>query len=323
MFFFLMSSERSGSNLITKLLNGHYNVCGPSTKHLINPVARNLFRYGDLTEETNWTELLADIERLFNANFSTWATNLDVPTLRMLSAPGDVGALIQNIFLREAREKSKQHVFVKENHVYEFFPFLEANFPSARYVYLVRDPRDMALSWKSNKDHPGGVVKAARQWRHDQVQSLKNYELLNRSGRVYRISYEDLIKSPEEKCRSICQSLGIPFDYNMIHFFEDDLTQRNAQQIGAWSNLAKPVIGDNAKKYRAQLDEREIAAVESICHYEMVHLGYQLEIIHDEPAAIDDTELREMEMIEERTNMREPQPGVAENMEAKKRFYRR
>ena len=66
---FLICSERSGSNFITKLLNGHPNICGPATKHIINPVARNLFRYGDLSVESNWHELLQDIYELISVSF--------------------------------------------------------------------------------------------------------------------------------------------------------------------------------------------------------------------------------------------------------------
>lgn len=31
-YTFLMCSERSGSNFITKLMNNHSQICGPSTK---------------------------------------------------------------------------------------------------------------------------------------------------------------------------------------------------------------------------------------------------------------------------------------------------
>ena len=67
-----MCSERSGSNLITKVLNGHKNICGPSTKHILNPVARNPFRYGDLSQSENWQQLVEDIHNLLTIDFSIW-----------------------------------------------------------------------------------------------------------------------------------------------------------------------------------------------------------------------------------------------------------
>ena len=122
--FFLMCSERSGSNFITKLLNGHNNICGPSTKHIINPVARNLFRYADITKQENWNELLTDMHRLMSIEFSVWKKQFSLNDLMELAPTGDIASLIRNIFMEESRANGKQHVFIKENHVYEFLPFL-------------------------------------------------------------------------------------------------------------------------------------------------------------------------------------------------------
>ena len=91
--FFLMCSERSGSNFIQKLLNGHNNICGPSTKHIINPVARNLFRYGDLTQKQNWDELLIDIHRLISISFSIWKKEFSLDDLHTLAPIGDIGVV--------------------------------------------------------------------------------------------------------------------------------------------------------------------------------------------------------------------------------------
>lgn len=319
--FFLMCSERSGSNFITKLLNGHENICGPSTKHLINPVARNLFRYGDLTDEKNWNELLVDIHRLFSVDFSVWKSEQDFNTMKELASSGDIAGLIRNLFLEEAKAHGKQHVFIKENHVYEFFPFLQAHFPEARYVYLIRDPRDMALSWKKNRDHPGGVVTAARQWRQDQVQNMKNYHLLAADKRAYHLCYEDLIVNTQPQCKAIFSILGVPFDEKIRDFYKDEYTQKNAGQVDAWNNLSKPVLTDNSKKYKAEMAEEEIAAIESICFYEMIYFGYTPELVTEEAEWLTQEHLQKMEDEEKASSPRDPTESVIANMHAKRAFY--
>ena len=157
-FFFLMCSERSGSNFITKVMNGHEDVCGPSTKHVFNPVARNFFRYGDLANESNWDELLTDICNLLTVPFSQWQMDFSKEYMKNLAPRGDLPSLLKNLFIEEAKANGKTHVFVKENQVYEFFTFLIQYFPEAKFLYQVRDPRDMALSWKKNSDHKGGFA---------------------------------------------------------------------------------------------------------------------------------------------------------------------
>lgn len=44
---FLMCSERSGSNLITRMMNAHPDICRPAVKHISNVLTRNVFRFFD------------------------------------------------------------------------------------------------------------------------------------------------------------------------------------------------------------------------------------------------------------------------------------
>ncbi len=322
-FYFLMCSERSGSNFISKLLNGHKNICGPSTKHIINPVARNIFRYGDLSKERNWEELLKDIHQLISVDFSIWRRKFSYDDLKALSAPGDIKSLIQNIFLEEAYANGKQHVFIKENHVYEFFSFLLNYFPESKYVYQTRDPRDMALSWKKSPVHAGGVVNAARQWKHDQQQSLKNYHLLKNYGQAHFVKYEDLTANNEVEIKIIIDFLGIPFDDNIFEFHYDEITQKNAGMQEAWRNLSKGVISNNSQKYVKGLTENEIKSIEKICWYEMKHLEYSPEFSEEDLVQYSDEFLDYLSREELSEIALRRSPGVIDNMKAKARFYQR
>jgi hypothetical protein len=319
--FFLMCSERCGSNFITKLLNGHSKICGPSTKHIINPLARNLFRYQPVTQEQNWEALLIDIHRLMSVSFSIWKKSFSLDELRNLGPAGDVAALIRNIFYEEAKANGKQHVFIKENQVYEFLPYLLLNFPESKYIYQTRDPRDMALSWKKNLDHPGGIVKAARQWQKDQQNSLKNYDALQPFGKAYFLRYEDLIANPARCLKDILHFLGLNYETSMLDFHKDELTQINSEKQKAWGNLSRGVIADNKNKYLNELSEHEIKAIEKICYYEMIHLGYEPRYALAELDALTDQHLLELEMHEQDTIPHKRSEGVKGNMDAKKIFY--
>ena len=319
--FFLMASERSGSNFITKLMNGHNNICGPSAKHIINPVARNLFRYGDLSIKKNWYELINDIYNLMEVKFSVWQKRFTLDDLQKLSNVGDISSLIINIFLEEARANGKQHVFIKENHVYEFMPFLLLNFPESKFIYLTRDPRDMALSWKKNTDHAGGVVSAARQWQKDQQNTLKNYYELEKLNKSFHVKYEDLISDPELKSAEIVKFLGLPEDKNMINFYKDELTQKNAEMIKAWGNLSKEVIKDNKNKYIDELNKEEIKIIEKICYHEMYYLGYKTEYNKEHLDTIDANKIIALDEFETKNVLSNKNKAVLENMSAKKVFY--
>ena len=151
---------------------------------------------------------------------SVWKRKFSPEDLGELAKTGDISSLIKNIFLEEAKANNKQYVFVKENQLYEFLPFLLINFPEAKYVYQVRDPRDMALSWKKNPSHRGGVIAAARQWKHDQQQYLKIYHLLKALGKAHKVSYEELLRNPKDEITSILNFLGLPFEDLILIFIK-------------------------------------------------------------------------------------------------------
>lgn len=320
-FTFLMCSERSGSNLITRMMDSHPDVCGPFPKHLINPLARNLFRYGDLDDEAGWRRLLDDVLHLLGTPFAQWRTSFAEADLLRLAAPGRVGDLIRGIFLAEAAAAGKRSLFIKENQVYEYLPFLMSEFPEARYLVLVRDPRDMALSWKNSPIHAGGVVRAARQWRLDQVETLKHFWVLARCRQALLVRYEDLIATPEQSLQRICAFLGLAFNPAMLEFHRDALTQGNVGGMPAWENLSQEVLRNNKEKFRAGLSELEIGAIEHLCGREMAILGYRSASAPETLAGIDEAAVERLHDAEARLHSAAPPERVRQNMAAKRAFY--
>lgn len=322
-FTFLVCSERSGSNFITKLMNNHSQICGPTTKHIINPLARNYFRYQPFSESSNWDALLMDILSLFNVSFSVWKSQFSLEELKENVPQGDLAALINYFFYKEAEANNKSKLFIKEIKIYEFYPFLKYYFPKAKFVYQYRDPRDMALSWKKNNSHKGGIIAAARQWKNDQQQYLKIKALEERNGNIISVKYEDLVSNTPEQLKAILKTLNLDFEVGMVNMGKDELTNKNAQQQKAWENLSKPVMKDNFNKFKKELSVQEIQYIESICFFEMIQLGYtpenewrELEGIS--PKTLADYHQQEMDEIEYN-----PASGVIANMEAKKAFYQR
>ena len=323
MMFFLMCSERSGSNFITRLMNAHSQICGPATKHLINPLARNLFRYEPVQDPEHWRELLDDVHRLLNVDFSIWKTKFTRDVLDGLAEPGDVKSLIEGIYYTEAKAHGKDHVFIKENHLYEFMTFLLLRYPDAMFVYLVRDPRDMALSWKEHSAHPGGVVRAAKQWKKDQQNYLKLHNDLRKSGRSYPLRYEDLLEDPEHHLNRLLAWMGFAYEEQMLEFHQDELTQANAEVHPAWKNLSQGILNSNKGKYRNRLREKEIKTIEKICYYEMRLLGYDPEFTHKSLGKLKDAQIEALQREEAEHFERSIPDAVKQNMDAKKVFYRK
>jgi hypothetical protein len=318
-----MCSERSGSNLITQILNSHPQICAPATKHLINPVARNFFRYQELSSPDNWYELLQDIHSLLNADFSEWVHRFAINDLHQLAHRGDIGSLIKRIFEAEAEINKKSHLFIKENHLYEFMPFLLIHFPESKFIYQTRDPRDMALSWRKSQTHPGGIVAAAKQWAKDQKKFLPDFHTLKSIGRSHHLTYEALITEPKKTINDALTFLGLEYSGEILDFHKNETTIKNANKQKVWSNLCKPILTENSNKFTSELSNIEICMIEKTCYYEMKALGYQTIFSLNELEALSEKEMEKFASNEEKEYPANRSKGTLENIVAKRNFYRR
>ena len=274
-FTFLMCSERSGSNLITKIIDRHSQYCGPSPIHLFRLLLENYSAYGDLTDYKNWERLIADALSLFCAKLGLWKTDWHFEQLVENISTRSLKQLLKIIYETETRSHQKSHVFVKENHIYRFLPFIQSSFPEAKFIYLVRDPRDMALSWKKAPSLRGSVIRATRVWKMDQSNGLNILAQLQGEKKIKLIRYEDLLKEPVMQLKTLCKFLAIDFEPTMIEFHSDPYTNRNAGCAAEWQNLQKPLLKDNYNKYINELTEEEIRYIEgqSVDHMKM--FGYK------------------------------------------------
>lgn len=317
---FLLCSERSGSNLITKLLDAHSQICGPSTKHLMNPMFRNLFRYEPLGYQENWNKLIKDLLNLFDVEFSVWKSKFTFNELQNEVQVGDYLGLINYFFEKEAKENNKSILFIKENHIYEFFPYLNKFYPTSKFLYQVRDPRDVALSWKKNPTHKGGVVNAALQWKNDQQQLLKLSHLLKEDNRVITLKYEELIANTPKELERILVFFDLQYETKVLDFYKDSITKENATTQHAWNNLSKRVMQDNSNKFKKELSEEEVLVIEKICYNEMMFLGYQPINEERKISSITEDKILDLKFKEELIEYN-PSKGVTNNMKAKSTFY--
>jgi hypothetical protein len=272
-FDFLMCSERSGSNLVTKILDAHSEICGPFPTHLLRVMSMNLFRYGNLSVDRNWSIFLEDVENLLNHRIGVWQTDFQAEMVRALPQRS-LASVYRFVYEREAGAQGKSRVFVKENHLYRFLPYILSHFPECRFVFFVRDPRDMALTWKKAGTAVGGVRTASKVWRDDQQGSILAHGFLHDQGRVLLLKFEDLLEDTETVVRRLCDFLSVPFDSDMLEFHRKDIVQNNAERLSSWQDLQKPLIKNNYNLYKQQLGSEEIRYVETQCREQMAFLGY-------------------------------------------------
>lgn len=155
-------------------------------------------------------------------------------------------------------EKTPGHVFsVRE---------LAAHFPDARFLHVVRDGRDVALSrrrlgWTGTRSRNplAALVYAAAHW---EAAVAAGHSGARRLGeRVLEIRYEDLVREPEPALRAIEQFAGVEIDRERLARAEvGSLGRANTAFGGTLSGISKGAL----ERWRRELTPQELVAIEAL-----------------------------------------------------------
>lgn len=192
--------------------------------------------------------------------------------------------MVATLMNAERERAEKARLFVKENSIANYLTSLESVSCDPSYLFMVRDPRDMALSWEASPLLRGGVVRATNRWLDDQEGFLKALRWLSPERRVACLTYEALVSDPEGSLRKVCERLEVPYSASMLQFHAHSRSARaDADRAAVWANLSKPIIGDNRAKFVDRMSDDKLAFVEARCGSLMEAFGYRRHRGVDQP----------------------------------------
>lgn len=142
-------------------------------------------------------------------------------------------------------------------------PQILKEFPNAKILHIMRDPRSQVGSLRTTFGKP--IRESAVAWCNavDQVENLRN----TCGDRILQLRYEDLTEVPEFWLRRICQFLRVPYHTDMLKV---DKELERARPGNKPKRLRKAEL----KAYEHYLSLNEVKLVEAICKYAMVRNGY-------------------------------------------------
>jgi Sulfotransferase family len=154
---------------------------------------------------------------------------------------------------------------------------LERLFPDARYVHLIRDGRDAALSFLQMPEgivtrtwaHPTDAAGFASQWRTE-VSAARRLGRRVGPSRYLEVRYERLVAAPEEELRRICEFAGIGFEPGMVDYTgRVDVSAKPHQQ-----SLSRPPT-PGLRDWSSQMAPAGVAAFEAVAGDLLRDLGYE------------------------------------------------
>ena len=270
----LLSSERSGSNLLRLMLGAHSNIAAPAAPQIARILAPKLYLYGDLADRAVLQQLIRDALLLVSTHPQSWN---HIPTVEEVEANVSYPSfwiVFAAIYDAYTLAEGKKHWFCKENNLFDFACEISESVPDAQFIYLVRDGRDYVTSMRKV---PGGshhYYFLAKQWQDEQARCLNVMKQLQHKNGVHLVRYEDLLGDPAEVLNEICKFIGIDYEPAMLRFHEQDSARQISSKSEFWKNLSQPLMQNNFNKFKQELSRADIELIESIAGLELSMLGY-------------------------------------------------
>ena len=270
---FIVGTERSGSNLLRLILNAHSEITVPHPPHIMAYFAPLEKRYGDSASDRNWARLTDDVITHVRRHIYPWSSPLNRSELLAIQPPRDLFDLFAAIYEQHRAATGKPRWCCKSTFMIHYTGRILSRYPQARLIWLVRDPRDVAVSSKKSVFNPYHPYFTSKLWNEQQLLGLELQERVS-SRNLMRVHYEDLVSNPESKVSSICQFLDITFEPGMLRFFESEEAKTSASLSREWRNTGAPIMTANFVLFRKKLSESEIEVVEQQARPAMQLLGY-------------------------------------------------
>jgi len=120
--------------------------------------------------------------------------------------------------------------------IHHHFDRISEIFPDARYVHLLRDPRDVARS-SVGMGWAGNVYRGIDHW----IGSERSFEKLKsqvNADQVYEFKNEDLIADVERTLTALCGFFGVPYDTKMLSYAEhSSYSAPDMSLVNQWKRL--------------------------------------------------------------------------------------
>lgn len=151
---------------------------------------------------------------------------------------------------------------------------LAAVWPEAKFVVVVRDGRDVALSLLGVPFGPNNAWAAARSWSRGIRLGLEAQARY--PERVAHARYEDVVVRPREELRRVAEFVGVGWDDEMLAIERTDPAKIVDEQQGWFTNVWAGINASAVGKWRREMPPRERAVFESVASAELERMGYEV-----------------------------------------------
>ena len=220
---FVIGSPRSGTTLLRLILDAHPRIsCGEET-HFLRDLEAIVGQDWPLVstygfERAWWHGRIASFYQAFQAD--------------VLAATGK----------SRWAEKDPTYTLLLE--------FIDALFPHAVYIHLLRDGHDVVASFRDRWGYRSATRAARSEWAR-YVTAARSFGQTIPAERFHELRYEALVADPAQEARQVFAFLGEAWDETVLDF--DPTQHRATERYQRFTASRRDESGDRATIYRSRV----------------------------------------------------------------------
>jgi hypothetical protein len=260
---FVVGHGRSGTSILSNLIRKYLGVAFGTESQFFIRYYRQLDRYGDLARDRARRLLVEDLseERFFQRS-RKYGVRLDVDRAVREADPPTYAGVLSAIMRQSAECQQMDRWGDKTPEYTRHLPVLRELFPSAQFVHIVRDGRDVALSGYLMHFGAKNAYAAAAEWR-DVLAEVHAFAAAMPSSSFIELRYEDLLTQTSETFARLIRFLDI-----------EDPDGRVSQAVG---RLASGELrAGNFNKWKTELSVREQDMFAAVAGSWLTGYGYEV-----------------------------------------------
>ncbi len=283
-FVFIGGCPRSGTTLLQRMLDNHPQLAVANDTHFIPRALRHtskeLYRAALGSQRIELTDAIVKNVREYHRFYRLGLSDYEFNQARARSTT--YRELVAALFDEFARKQDKPFAGEKTPDYVRYVPLLHELFPIAKFVHIVRDGRDVALSllnWAQPDKGPGrldwwnqdAIATSALWW-----QRFAGVEIESGDWNA-TIRYEDLLDNATDVLEQVAEMLGLPFDHAMLQFHrgKPNHGKPTSDEHGSAKSRWLPVTR-GLRDWRTQMSADDVAVFELLAGDLLQKFGYEL-----------------------------------------------
>jgi hypothetical protein len=249
---FIIGTGRCGTTMLARMLDSHSKVCVPHELQILFEYSNNGPRLYEIFKEKSneclgsqeFVELIeARCPHKFHEYFDyrSFFEKQQYP-IRSLKE-------LANSLYAEITESKHKKIFIEQTPWYgQRIDILNELFPDAKYIHIIRDGRDVAISFARTPWWHNDIGQNLEKWHTEVRQIIDSSNQILNPNQMLQVRYEDFVEQPEGELRRICDFLRVEFEDAMLDaatYIDYGLYRRsNAKNISSaalneWSKSKK------------------------------------------------------------------------------------